>query len=428
MYLTERGARSLGQGARYAAPDDGGALFSNPAGLAFTKDQWFMDGTVTFMQGEYTRVDSGGNVQPTTEVDATPLPIPMFAYVDDFGFEDFTFGAGFAVPNIVPLGYQTTDATKPEPQRYSILSMDGSAFGHMMIGAAWTPVENLSLGLTAQLVTGLFVSEVALSACDGTLCVTPENEEYDSVTQFSLLFAAPTASLGVSYDLGWARVGTAFTLPHTISGDANMKTRLPSAPAFRNARVDGDTAEMTLKMPWIWRSGVEFRPTENIRAEVAFAIEGWSVQDRLSVTPKNVWLRDMIGIGDMELGGQDIPRNMKNVYSVSVGGAYDITESFGITAGANYQTDAFEDDYFSALTLDSEKLVVGVGVNVQVVEDVFLDASYGHVFMADREVTNSQVQQANPVRPAYPDDVFVGNGSYEMEADTIGLGLRWLTE
>jgi long-chain fatty acid transport protein len=436
MYFTDRGARPAGRGFAFVAgADDAGALWYNPAGLAHAGRQVFVDTTLTLLDAEFTRIDGGGAVQPTVSLEAPPLPIPMLAYTDGFGLERFNFGAGVLAPNLVPKRWpaQITVAGVPEPapQRYSLIDLDGSAIVHVVAGGAFRLLPELTLGATAHVITGRLRSRQTLSACDRAICTQPENPDFDAESEIDLPFVGVTATFGAQYDAGPVRLGASFTLPHRIGGTATMRVRVPAASVFDGAFVDGDTADVTLDMAWIARAGVELRAIEDLRVEAAVVYEGWSIQDELLVEPENVTLRNVVAIGDYDVGDVAVPRDMNDVVSLRLGGEYAFVEEVTARAGVTYETGAFDDEYLTPLTLDSDKIVVGVGASVQVADGVWLDASYGHVFLRDREVRTSRVPQPNPIRPppanVPPPDgpVFVGNGDYLMEANVFGVGLRW---
>jgi long-chain fatty acid transport protein len=425
MFLTDRGTRASGRGfALVAGTDDADALWYNPAGLAFAREQFFFDATLTLFDADYARVDSGGNSLPSEELSHPPLPIPMIGYTSDFGVEDWSFGFAVLAPNLVQ--YDWSDA-RDAPQRYSLISLAGSVIGRLAVGAAWQPIPELSLGLTGHLLVGNLRARVALSACDGVVCSQPENPEWDGVAEVDSLVLSPTATLGAIYATGPVKLGASFSLPYSLGGPATLRVRLPEAALFDGASVDGDDADVTLDMPWIARLGVEVSPMDGLRAELAGVYEAWSVQDAMIVDPNSIWLRNVTAVGDYEVGPVNVPRNMKDVVSVRLGGEYDLTEHVTLRAGASYETSAFDDEYLSVLTLDSTKLITGLGVSVLVTEGVWIDASYVHVFLANRNVENSRVPQANPIRPPSPGEpTYIGNGSYKMEANMFGLGLRWM--
>ncbi|MCB9603752.1 MAG: OmpA family protein [Sandaracinus sp.] len=452
LFLTDRGARPLSRGFAFVAgADDPQSLWYNPAGLSWSEQQFLFDATLTFLYGSYTRTDSGGNVLAPVDIDAAVLPIPMLAYTHPIG--DFTLGLGLHAPNATLLrwpygvraGGGTCDATTVEgasdpsceaaPQRYSLYSLEGSAFVNVTPAFAWKR-GGFSLGAGVHLLLGSFVGETAMSACDGTLCSQPEDPEWDGVARFTLSpIIHPGLTLGVTYDAGIVRVGASFVWwPKAIRGEAELDVRLPAAPLFDGATVDGNKATLELAMPIILRAGVEVRPTRGLRVEAAVVYERWSMQDAATITPKNVWIRDAVAIGDYQVGPISIPRNMNDVWSLRLGGSYRVWDDrLDLSAGVNYETSSFDDAYLTPLTLDTGKFVVGLGASVEVHEGVWIDVSYAHVFLQDRNVTDSQVPQPNPIRPPRNPDVdpnaggvvYVGNGNYQMEADMVGLGIRW---
>lgn len=440
FFLTDRGVRPMGRGFAFVAgADDAGALWYNPAGIAGLEPQFFADFTLTFFRADYTRIDGGGNVLPTVSASPPPLPIPMLAYAGDFGMDDLTFGFGVLAPNAVLLDWpeeiSVDGSTEPAPQRYSLITLDGSLLAHIVAAVAWQPAEGLSLGVSPQLIVGSFRAVTALSSCDRVLCTQPENPDFDGLAEITAPVIEPGLQIGAQYQTGIVRLGASILWwPWAIAGDATLRVRLPSAAMFEGARVDGDSARVEQDFPFIFRAGVELRPTERLRAELAFVFEGWSAQDAVEIVPNDIWIRDVLAIQDYQVGTLRIPRQMNDTISVRLGGEYVVGDAgaLALRAGAMYETSSFDDAYLTPLTLDSDKLVLALGASYEVSRGIFVDATYGHVFLADRSVTNSAVPQPNPIRPPpepsapAPDaPVYVGNGDYSMEADVVGVGLRW---
>lgn len=448
FYLTDRGVRPMGRGFAFVAgADDPQALWYNPAGLSASGNQFLFDASVTLLSADFTRVDGGGVEQPTVTLDHPVLPLPMLAVSHDLGLEDFTFGAGIFAPNAVLLDWPrgvTSDGSRcnpdtdascgPAPQRYSLISMKGSALAHIALGAAYTPLEGLSLGFAFQLMVGTFQADVVMSACDGFLCTQPEDADYDGLARVTLSpVIEPGLSFGATYDAGVIRLGLSMLWwPTAIHGDAKLDVRVPSAALFDGARIDGDTAETNIPFPFTLRVGGEVRPTDSLRVEAALVWEHWSSQEALEINPKNVWIRDAIAIGDYEVGRIDVPRNMNDVVSLRLGGELGLLErdALVLRMGLNFESSSFDDSHLTPLTLDSRKFIVGLGASYEVSGGVWLDVSYAHVFMQDRNVSNSAVPQSNPIRPASREPPPlgpspVGNGVYNMEANMFGLGVRY---
>ncbi|NOY89674.1 MAG: hypothetical protein GXP55_00595 [Deltaproteobacteria bacterium] len=448
FYLTDRGVRPMGRGFAFTAgADDPQALWYNPAGLTGQGQQLLLDASMTFFRGSYARVDSGGNDLPRVEASGAPAPIPMIGYVDDLGRDDFAFGVGVLAPNAVLLRWprgvnaegRRCDPNQPgceaAPQRYSLYDMNGSALLHVVAAAAYEPLPWLSIGAGLQLMLGSFQSEVALSACDRFICSQPENPEWDAVARVRLSpVVEPGLQFGLLAKFSKLRIGVSMLYwPTAIRGDARIDVRLPSAPLFDGARVEGNRARVRIDFPLTLRGGVEFRPTRSLRIEADVSYEGWSSQRSVSIRPKNVWIRDAIAIGDYQVGEVSISREMRDVLSLGLGVEADVLrdQRLSLRGGLSYSNSGFDSAHLTALTLDSDKLSVGFGASVRIGDHVFLDASYAHVFMKNQVVSNSVVEQSNPIRPAPAGavaptgPVFIGNGRYTMEADMVGLGVRW---
>ena len=454
FYLTDRGTRTLGRGFAFVAgADDPQALAYNPAGLSFSGQQLLFDATITLLDAEFTRVDSGGNELPTVGADPHAIPIPMLAYSHPLR-EDLTLGLGVFAPNASlldwPLGidaeggrcdpYAGVPGCEAAPQRYSLITLDGTALAHLTAGVGWMPVDGLSIGAGAQIMVGSFQAQTVMSACDGVVCAQPENPEYDGVAKISLSpIIEPGLMFGVIYDAGLVRIGGSMLWwPKAIRGDAKLDVRLPQAALYDGATLEGDTAALTIDFPLTLRAGVEVRPVDGLRIEGAIVWEHWSTQQAISLQPKNMWIRNLNAIGDYQVGNLDVPRNMNDVWSARLGIEYDalFDQRLAVRAGFNYENSSFDDATLSPLTLDSDKFIIGLGASVQVTDGLWIDASYGLVSLKDRNVTNSQVTQPNPIRPPRSPDVdpndggvvHIGNGRYTMNAHMLGIGLRWQLE
>lgn len=460
FYLLDRGTRPMGRGGAFVAgTDDPHALWYNPAGLGMGGEEFVLDATMTFLHVDYTRVDSGGNTLPTVGGNSAPLPIPTIAGSFDLGLENFTFGVGVFAPNAALMQWPET-VTGPDgspmaaPQRYSLLSMDGSIIASLALGAAWTPIPELSIGVGVHVVYGAFAARTGLSACDGTICTFPEDPDYDGVAQLTLnpAFSA-IANIGVIYDAGPVRLGASVMTPFELSGRSSIEVRTPAAAMFDGAFVrtrEGEcagvtddeiamaiaagedhpcthtSADLDLDFPMVIRFGVQLDAVENLALELAVVWETWSFQRQAAVSPRSVWIADALGGAlDYEVGALNIPRNMNDTVSVRLGGEYTIDGLVQVRLGAYYENGAFSDTWLNALTVDSDKIVVSGGASVRVHEGLWLDAMVGYAHLFPRNVSVSEVPQPNPIRPAPAEPVFIGNGSYTMTAPFFGVGLRW---
>ncbi len=445
FWITDRGARPMARGFAFVAgADDPQSLWYNPAGLAWSGQQLMLDASYMFFDGTYVRVDSGGRELGPVGIDILPIPIPGAGYSHPIN-EEWTIGVGSFAPNAMLLNYDDYyvdgrfercdpddgDVRCVAPQRYSLQTMKGSALAELAVAAAWRPREDLAIGFGAHILAGTFVAETTLTGCDGAICTRNENPEVDGaarLTVFPVFDIGPTA--GITYDAGPIRIGASFIWwPRAIRGTAHMDVRIPSSPMFSGARVEGDEAKVTVDFPLQARLGVEVQPIEALRIEAAVVWEQWSSQTAMTIEPRNIWIRDVLAIGDYQVGPVSIPRNMNDVWSLRLGTTVSPLPdgSVEISFGANYENSSFDDEYLTALTIDTRKLVVAGGVSVRVMDGLYFDASYSHVFLEDRNVTNSAVPQPNAIRPPQSEATaaYIGNGRYTMEANIVAAGLRY---
>ncbi len=470
FYLLDRGTRAMGRGGAFVAgADDPQALWYNPAGLSYSGNQLLVDGTLTVFGTDYTRVDSGGNTLPTVHGSSAPIPIPTIAGSFNLGLRNFTFGVGLFAPNAAlmqwPSSVNVGGMQQPAPQRYSLLSMEGSIIASLALGVAWRPIDELSIGIGAHVVYGSFAARTTMSACDGVTCAFPEDPDYDAVAQLTLnpAFTA-IATLGATYDAGPVRFGLSVMTPYALSGTAQIQVRVPSSATFNGAFVrsrEGSCAGVTdqeiqsavaaggshpcqhtradlnVDFPWVVRFGVQLEAIEHLNVEAAVVWETWSLEQQVSIRPRDVWFAQALG-GALayQVGPLSIPRNMRDTVSVRLGGEYTIDNFVQVRLGGYFETGSFNDAYLQALTIDSDKLVVSAGASVRIDAGFYIDALVGYAHLFPHNVTNSAVPQPNPIRPPLSpsdprmagDPTFVGNGSYTMTAPFFGIGIRCITD
>lgn len=439
FYLTPQHTRPLGRGGAFVAGADGvSALWYNPAAIGNSGRQLELGANLNLLSATFQRVDEWGQeTYPEVNGNAAPLPIPTIGYVSTLGIEGLSIGAGILAPTAVQLRWPETINNDPAPQRYSLISMDGSLLSMPTVAIAYEPIDGLRLGGAFYALTGVFSSTTMISSCDGGItCLFPEDPAYDALAQVTLenIFA-PIAGFGLTYQHANITFGASAMLPFRVKGQAQLQTRLPSAVLFDGTELDGDTAEMAINFPLIARTGLQIVFSEQVLAELALVYEGWHVQEQIEITPNNVWIRGITGIGDYQVGPMSIERQMQDVWSVRAGGEYLFTQNLTIRSGFTLENGAFDDPHLTPLTLDTEKAILAAGLTYTIGQHWNIDAVLGHSFMLNREVRSSVMRQMVPIRPPRPGDdpdvyeqgdpTHVGNGDYTLEANHIGLSLRW---
>jgi long-chain fatty acid transport protein len=419
MFLPARGARGLGRaGAFTAGVDDASAIYENPANMAEIDGVSVLaDFGLDFQSVSYTRVDSGGNVQPTVNGQQNVIPIPTIAITwKPKRVPWFTLGVGVWVPY---LGVNTY----PEdgPQRYSNISLNGSLLGVLEVAGSFRVARWLYLGAGFQNMILHFNSKVDLTACPGVSCA-PEMPSYDALTQVTTDdWFTPSANFGATFVLPKLRAGVNLQLPFFVRSSGTVRTRLPTDPLFANAAVNGSSIGVDFNLPLTLRVGFEYRPKDWLRLEIDFDYEAWSMQQNFLITPHNISITGVPGVGAYYLKPLTLQRSLNDTVAIQLGGELEaIKRRLWVRAGWAIETSATPDQTASVLTPDALRNLLTVGLGLRVWK-VRFDAAYAHVFFADRDVTDSRSLQLNPIQPATA--VAVGNGRYAISADVIALGL-----
>ncbi|MRG96865.1 OmpP1/FadL family transporter [Polyangium spumosum] len=448
LYLSERGVRPLGRGGAFVAgADDLGAVVYNPAGLFDAGMSVLFDASYVHFSSEYTRSTIVRQTDPNTGATVSEgeqtfdpvrgsapfLPIPTlgFSFVPH---DQWVVGVGLWAPYAGIATYPETVNGGPAPQRYSLLSLEGSVLAVGGVYAAYAPTPNLRIGAGIEVLAGTFRSTVVFSGCvpDRFFCA-PEQPSWDVLAELAVgPIVAPSGNVGVIYiPHPKVRVGLSGHLPFWVRSSGTIRTRLPSAAPFATARQEGEDADVAFELPWNVRLGIEARPTDKLRAELAFAYEDWGVHDSIRVDPDGVALKNVVGFPDTYyLPPVNLQRNFQGAFSTQVGGEYTIPLGkvrLDVRAGLRFETSAVPREYVSVLTIDSNKLTPSIGAGLHV-GPVRLDVVAAHVILFSQDVDprEAKIEQVSPlVANPPPQPNIINGGRYSASATILGLGATY---
>ncbi|HRI63154.1 MAG TPA: outer membrane protein transport protein [Polyangium sp.] len=448
LYISERGVRPLGRGGAFVAgADDLGAIVYNPAGLADVGKTFLLDATYIHFASEYTRRTVVRQTDPNTgetiseqihtfdpvQGSAPFLPIPTigFSFVPK---EKWTVALGLWAPYAGIATYPDKLNGQAAPQRYSLLSLEGSALAVGGAYASYMVSPTLRIGAGVEVLAGIFKSTVVFSGCvpDKFFCA-PEQPEWDVAAELNVgPIVAPSANAGVIWlPHPKVRVGFSGHLPFWVRSSGTIKTRLPSAAPFATAKQEGDEADVAFELPWNLRAGVESRPVENLRLELALAYDGWGVHDSIRVDPQGVALKNVVGFPETYyIPSVNLPREFQGAFSARLGGEYRIPVGkmkLDVRGGVGFETSAVPNEYVSVLTIDSNKITPTIGAGLTI-GSVRLDMVLGHAFFITQDVDpkKAKIGQVSPVvanPPANPN--IINGGTYAAGATMIGLGAMY---
>ncbi len=413
MVLPVRGVRDLARaGAEVAGADDADALWLDPAGLANLagdgKKGFLFDVAYVYQAIDYARIDSTGKALPSISNQQPGTPIPTIA--GSLGIGDrLVIAGGITAPYAGLHRYDDTG-----PQRYASISLAGSTFVVVTIGAAYRLTDRLRVGATLQDLVSHVSSRIALSACVRQCAA--EDPAFDSVAQLDQSdYVAPSGSLGVQYDARpGLTIGATLQAPTRVGAGGDFTVKVPAA--FTGASVVGDQAHLNFTLPPTARFGVEYRRGA-WRAELALDIELWGFQDSWQIV-NNVQFANVPGIGSAALGTLTIPRDYHASYAPALGVEWRGGDAM-IGAGYSYETSAAPAGDVSALTVDAGKHIVGLGGGYDA-EGWQIGAAVGFVQLADVDVAlaDARVSQLAPFNPTAP---AINAGTYRSRYLLAGL-------
>lgn len=439
MFIAPQGVRPLARGGAFVAgADDANAINYNPAAITASPNGVLADVGLPIQTSTYQRTVLNGDTAGYQSVEGKGLglPSPSLGGVHDFHLiKGLRFGLGVSAAYPLLQNWpETKSNSAPAAQRYAIENYNGTAMVKMAAGGAYAITDWLSIGATFQLVAGNFGSQVRASACDGAICTQAENPSYDTVIQMrSSMIMVPGAQVGVLIQpLSWLRIGAAWESAYKIDHSAEFHIRLPTADVYQGAQLNTPVPKgsVAFTLPQVVRAGIEARYKELMRIEAAFVWENWSAHKKIDVNLGKTRITNVTGLQDYDLAPVTIYRGFRDTWSIRLGGEISPMIRSGrpliLRGGIMYEPSAVPNSTLTAMSVDLNKFMLAGGAAVRIGKSLFIEATYAHVFMFDRTVTNSVVFQANPTRPAWEGRTPIGNGHYSSHADIFGLGLRML--
>jgi long-chain fatty acid transport protein len=395
-------------GALIAGSEDPDSLWLDPAGLAHLREGTavLVDAAYVDQRIDYARIDSGDNQLAAVSNQYPGIAVPTLAAA--YRMRGGLVLAGGVTAPYAGIGKYDGDAT-----RYSSISLAESAFVNLTVGAAYSPLRGLRLGVTATDTITMLKSQVALSGCPGQTICAPEDPDFDARTKVDAtdLFA-PSVGAGIQYDVTpRITLAASGTTPTYVRAHGTVATQLPSSAYFEGAMVMGDQIDVSFTLPATTKFGIEVRPDDHLRIEAALDVEYWSEHKAMKLTTTDVYIANAAGVGMYQLSPITIPRHYKTSYAPSIGGEYRLGK-LQVGAGYSYETAAAPKAYVSAMTVDSAKHIIGLGGGYTI-SGWDVGAAFAFVKLADVDLSlaDARVPQLTPLRDQ-PSEIYVNAGQY----------------
>ena len=457
-YFMDTGTRGLARaGAYVAGVRDLSAQYYNPAGLIrLQRPQAYVNFSLVDQAVDFTRVDydSSGNALTTYDTvnnQDGPMPIPALGFSSHFGLPNTVFAVGLYPPFAPTLAFPADG-----PQRYTLIDslLIQTNFGPSV---AHRFSDWLTLGAGVSWVYISAAQTLTLSSCDPNAAEAlredcAENpEKYD--IDVALKMADPVkfnASAGLLIEpLEWLAIGASVVSPVRVSGTGDITASfgdehaLVTSGGLAESSYKDDQVTVLLDLPWIFRLGTAFYPTEKLEFELTGVYHLWSMTENITVTDVDLDL--VLGETGQTFAGEEsiaisddivLPAGFSDAWSARLGGEYVVAKGARVRGGLAYESSAVPPSTQSVSQVDGPKVAYGLGGTYVIKKRLAVDIGFSQTFIQSRDISNSEVRQiVIPVFPltnlADPDNLniqegeVVGNGSFASRLTFMSAGLTY---
>lgn len=358
------GVRRMGMLTVVARPDDGSAIFHNPAGLTLNSGSRFYTHQGLFMVSPKLKFyDSQGVLRPDHDVGpewSVGLG-PFFSFTTDFGSRDWRLGVALFAPNAFGAALPAH-----EPSRYHIVRGFFVA-GRLTTALAYQANKQFSVGASFSLIYAYYKAKKIVNPM---VVIDPDNRFADVATS-----QASDIELDMNGDdVSWAmdvgvlfrphpsfRLGVIFASGSSIDLKGTVKLSYYSGVKEEAKHETGLPIPMTLRFGLNW----EFAP----KFELGFDIGYWHYQ--VFKEQRTVLSKPIMGMKEM----LDI-KNYTNAWIWSVGLLYHVHPRVEVMLGFQMDFTAIPEATFTLEIPTRDSKTLSVGIRWQVSRRVRLGAAY----------------------------------------------------
>lgn len=333
------GARGASMGRAFTAiADDSSAVFYNPGGMVFQKNDFDSQATMVVFLPTFTYEANG-----MTDKSDTKAAVPgLFA---SYKTGEWAFGLGM----YVPYGGGGTKYSNFQNSGYDLEAF--MAIGALTVSAAYKITERLAIGVG---VTGYYT---VMESTDNRSGNTLETDYSD--------FSGTGGNLGILYKASdKLSIGFRFSLASDLEIDGNTTT---------NGVKSDSTLEFTI--PYSFNLGFAYQ----LMPELVVSVEGnfslYSQTDEMVTTTNG--------------SKTPVDTHYGNSYNIGLGTEYQYNQIFAFRAGIIWDSCPTHDAGVDATSNDVDTWFFTLGVGYHVIENLEFDVSYQYYLGFERNI-NSQ--------------------------------------
>lgn len=445
----DNGTEALGRGAAFTAKaDNPTALQYNLGGLAKQRGtKLLFDSNLVFNSFEFTRagtypdspndVPYGGMPFPKVSNSGGVFYAPFLGLTTDFNrFNRWTFAFGIFGPSSAGnrnwgAVVHTAAGDIPAPQRYDIVKAN-LLIAFPTLAASVRATRWLDVGVALHLAVAIFdlsnVSFTDLGTGPNSTCHTTESANCDSTTRIRTNGFTASAALGAMFHPArFIDVGFNLRGPFNVDTSGTVDATPPAAAS--NLSIPQDKASFHSHLPWVLRLGARYKflgvdNFEHGDIELDGTYEAWGAAEGVG---SQVNIPNLGPFSDIN---PVITHHYHDTFSIRLGGAYNIRLPAGVLAlrlGGYYDSSATDpkDTRVDFDTMAKIGATAGLGYGAR---GVTINVAYAFIYMADRNVTNGDIQSINGVGGTTMTTngmtPVVNNGLYHSQTQIVSIGLQ----
>lgn len=394
------GIRRMGMFAVTAKPDDGTAIFHNPAGMTLLEGTQFYSHLSVFRSGLGLKLyDSQGVLRPDDEIepDFNVGFIPFIGITTDFGVKPLRVGLGVYAPNAY--GAALPDN---QPTRYHVTRALFVA-GRVTAAGAWQITEKFSVGASVSLVpvylmANRVMNPLVLADPDTRFLPVEETAGADAKLEIDGFDFTWAWDLGVIFrPIDSLRIGVSFQSgsPVRLEGDVVLKQADGTKVSTRH--TTWLTIPLTLRAGFNWEFVKDF--------EIGADIYWW----RYSVFQEQ---RTVLNEPVMGIGAFIDPKAYDDSWNWCVGLLYRVIPELEVMIGYQEDYTPIPNRTFTLENPSRDQRGISLGIRWQVTEKVRIGAAYVRNWF-----TNPDVQDSISIPPS--------NGKGHGANDEWGIDVLW---
>lgn len=350
------GVRRMGMFSVVARPDDGTAVFHNPAGMTlFEGTRFYSSLSVFYLDLGLRLYDSQGQLRPEHELgpDWNIGILPFVGIASDLGTDDLRLGLAVYAPNAYGAAMPDDEPTRYHVTKALFISSRATVTG------AYEVNDRFSIGANISVVHNYLTMSRYMNAA----VFQDPDRRFDPPSQTSPLDAKLDISgqhVTYAWDVGFLlsptddlKLGAAFFSGSDVNlrGDARLE--------YANGTIEETKHTTTLKIPFTIRAGLNYELTEDF--EVGADIRYYHYQ---------VFQEQRTDLDEPIMGIDALvdPKNYTNAWNWSIGILYHVTDTVEFMSGYQEDYTPIPTRTFSLDNPSRDQKGVGLGLRWQATE------------------------------------------------------------